>query len=162
MTAAPGRRDPGPHPPSNAKGTTMARHPLASPGSWVDLRDPHDLRYGDKQRVQDVITDTERPLAATNQMRNALIALLVTNWQLPEQLPLPSQDIGVLSRLTIRDGNALENLVKPAQELLFPGTPEPETAEEQAKAVADPASPTPAIDGSSPASMNGQSPATTP
>jgi hypothetical protein len=140
------------------------RHALASPGAWVELRDPRELKSGDKKRVLRSITDTDTKMAAGIDMSDGLIAMLVTNWQLPSPLPLPSQDPAVLDMLEIPDYDKLTELIEPARELLFPGSPGIEDAspEEQAKAVADPASPTPPTDGSSQPSTVGQSPETTP
>ncbi|MFE9448266.1 hypothetical protein [Streptomyces sp. NPDC006739] len=126
------------------------RHPLATPGAWVELRDPSELRYGDKQAVQSGIADVENKGALGVNLNTSLISLLVVNWEIPGQmLPLPSQDPSVIGMLTIADGNALEKLITPARELLFPGDPESATAEEQTAAAADPASPTAPTAGSS-------------
>lgn len=123
------------------------RHSLASEGCWVELRDFTDLRYGDKQDVQAKIDNPLRTMQAGVELVNALCGLLIVSWQLPSPLPVPSQDPAVMRMLSIADGNALEKLIAPAQELLFPGTPEPETPEAIAEAVADPASPTvPTVD----------------
>jgi hypothetical protein len=139
------------------------RHPLATPGAWVELRDPSELRYGDKQSIQRGIVDVEHKAAIGVEVNTGLIALLVVNWEIPGQpLPLPSQDPAVIGMLTLADGNALEKLITPAREVLFPTDPEPATAEEQAAAAADPASPTAPTEGSSQPSTVGQSPATTP
>jgi hypothetical protein len=147
--------------PPSTKGTTMSeQHPLASPGAWVVLRDPRELRSGDKKAVLRSVTDTENKMAAGLDMADGLMAMLVMNWQLPSQLPLPSQDPKVLDMLEIVDYDALTELIKPAQELLFPGNPDIEKAspEEQAAAVADPASPTTPTEGWSQPSTVGQFP----
>lgn len=126
------------------------RHPLATPGAWVELRDPSELRYGDKQNVQRGIKDLENKGALGVSLNDSLISLLVVNWEIPGQaLPLPSQDPAVIGMLSIADGNKLETLIAPARELLFPGDPEPATVEEQAAAAGDPASPTAPTEGSS-------------
>lgn len=140
------------------------RHPLASPGAWVELRDPRELKSGDKKRVLRSVTDMDNKMAAGLDMADGLIAMLVVNWQLPSPLPLPSQDPAVLDMLEIADYDTLSELIKPAQELLFPGSPSIEDAspEEQAQAVADPASPTAPTVGSSQPSTVGPFPATTP
>lgn len=138
----------------------MPRFPLASEGSWVELRDPQELRYGDKQNVLRSLNQVERQVSAGIDMTNAIIALMVINWQLPSPLPVPAQDITVIDRLTLADGAALEKLIEPTRELLFPTSPEPQTAEEQAKAAGDPASPTTPTGDSSPASTVGPFPAT--
>lgn len=118
------------------------RHALASEGAWVELRDPRELKSGDKKRVLRAVTNMDHKMAAGLDMTDGLIAMLVVNWQLPTPLPLPSQDITVLDMLEIGDYDRLAALVKPAQELLFPGTPDPETAQEQEAQMKDPASPT--------------------
>lgn len=123
------------------------RHSLPSEGCWVELKDFTDLRYGDKQSIQAAIDNPQRTMQAGVELVNALYALLIVSWQLPSPLPVPAQDPSVVAMLSIADGNALEEMIKPAQELLFPGTAEPETPEALAEAVADPASPTvPTVD----------------
>jgi hypothetical protein len=79
------------------------------------------------------------------QMNNALIAALVVTWQLPVQLPIPSEAPESLRMLTIGDYNALKKLIEPAQELIFPSDPEPEAGAALEAAKADPASPTGAV-----------------
>lgn len=121
------------------------RHPLASEGAWVELRDPTELRAGDQMDIQDAM-DADGSGKMMRQMWNALIAALVVNWQLPVQLPIPSQAPESLRMLEIRDYQALKKLVEPAQELIFPSDPEPEDAKELQAQQADPASPTGAVD----------------
>ena len=120
------------------------RHPLATEGSWVELKDPSELRYGDKLRVLKAVSKGEGDGV---DVMCALYQLLIVSWQLPTPLPIPAQDINVVYMLEMGDGDALEELVTPARERLFPGTSEPETPEALAEAVADPASPTtPSVD----------------
>lgn len=120
------------------------RHALPSDGCWVELKDPTELRYGDKLRVMRSISSGEGDGV---DVMYALFKLLVVSWKLPMQLPVPSQDITVIDMLEVEDGNALEDLVGKARERLFPGTSEPATPEALAEAVADPASPTsPSVD----------------
>lgn len=114
------------------------RYPLASPDSWVELRDPKELRAGDQMDIQDAMTSTGG--AMVRQMQNALMALLVENWSLP--LPVPSKAPESLRLMTIPDYQALKKLIEPAEELIFPADPEPEDAAVLAEAQADPASPT--------------------
>jgi hypothetical protein len=114
------------------------RHALASPDSWVELRDPTELRAGDQMDIQDAMTGEGG--AMIRQMRNALIGVLVLNWSLP--LPVPLKAPESLRLMEIRDYQALKKLVEPAEDLLFPSDPEPEDAAALAAAQADPASPT--------------------
>ncbi|MEU5426832.1 hypothetical protein AB0H73_14680 [Streptomyces olivoreticuli] len=123
------------------------RHPLASEGAWVELRDPRELKSGDKKRIMRCVTDLDDKMGVGLDMTDGLMTALVINWQLPSQLPLPSQDRAVLDMMECPDYDALTELVKPAQELLFPGSPDPATPDEQAAQLKDPASPTvPTVD----------------
>ena len=116
------------------------RHALASPDSWAEIRDHKELLSGDLMDVQDSLTaDAQSQLI--RQLRNALLATLITSWSF--QLPLPSADPKALRLLAPGDYLALVKLVGPAQEYLFPADPEPETAEQAEEALKDPASPTP-------------------
>jgi len=115
------------------------RHSLASDGAWVELRDPTELRAGDQMDIQDAVTGPG-PLKIQREMTDGTITVLVVNWSLP--LPIPSLDPKALRLLEIPDYNALKRLVGPAEDLLFPGDPEPEDAAVLAEAKADPASPT--------------------
>lgn len=114
------------------------RHPLASPDSWVELRDPKELLAGDQMDIQDAMTGDGG--AMLRQMKAAIAAVLVENWSLP--LPVPSKDPQALRLMTIPDYQALKKLLDPAEDLIFPSDPEPEDAAALAEAEADPASPT--------------------
>jgi hypothetical protein len=120
------------------------RHALASEGAWVELRDPTELRAGDQMDIQDAM-EADGSGKLMRQMNNALIAALVVTWQLPVQLPIPSQAPESLRMLEIRDYNALKKLIEPAQELIFPSDPEPEAGPALEAAKADLASPTGAV-----------------
>jgi hypothetical protein len=115
------------------------RHPLASPDSWVELRDPTELRAGDQMDIQDQVT-ADNGGAILRQMKNALAVALVVNWSLP--LPIPTQDPQSLRLMSIPDYTALKRLVEPAEKLIWPADPEPEDPEVLEAAKADPASPT--------------------
>jgi hypothetical protein len=111
------------------------RHPMPS-GNWIELRDWHDLRRGDKKRAMSAITDTTRLIATTYEMTDALLALLVTNWSY--QLPIPSVSPQSIDLLPIEDDDALLKLVEPAMAGLNGTKPD---GDDPAQA-ADPASPT--------------------
>lgn len=114
------------------------KHALASPGGWVELRDPRELKAGDKKRIMRKIKNADQAIAAGLDVIDGLIAMLVVNWQLPDGvvLPLPSESIDSIDLLPIADYDRLCELVTPAQELLFPSAPNAATA-------GDPGSPTP-------------------
>lgn len=111
------------------------RQPLATPGSWVQIRDPHTLKSGDKRRVLRAIRDNAEAGEVALSMLDAIATVAVEAWSL--QLPVPSQDIKVLDLMEIGDYDKLSNLLGPTQEALFP-TPVEETPEQ----AEDPASPT--------------------
>lgn len=117
------------------------RHPLATPGSWVELRDVKELKAGDHMDIQDAIEGDG--LKGVRQMQDAIIRALVVNWHLPSgQLPIPADAPDALRRMEIADYVKLKGLTDDAQEWIFPSDPEPEDAVELKKAQADPASPT--------------------
>jgi hypothetical protein len=117
------------------------RHPLATTGSWVELRDPTELKAGDQMDVQDAMA-SETSGKLMREMVNAIICALVVNWSLPQQLPIPSQAPEALRMMEIADYNALKKLVEPAQELIFPSDSQPEDPQVLEAAKADLASPT--------------------
>lgn len=118
------------------------RHALATEGAWVELRDPRELKSGDKKTVLRRINDGSKAISAGLDLTDGLIAVMAVNWQLASPLPLPSADITVLDMLEIADYDRLTELVAPARKLLFPDSAQPDTAQAQAEAVKDPASPT--------------------
>jgi hypothetical protein len=111
------------------------RVPLATPDSWVQLRDPHTLKSGDKRRVLRAIRDTEEAGAVALSMLDAITVVAIEAWSL--QLPIPAQDVTALDLMEISDYDMLSDLLGPTQEALFP-TPVEDTPEQQE----DPASPT--------------------
>lgn len=119
------------------------RHALASEGAWVELRDPKELKAGAKRTLMRTIGNPETVTAGSIaiDMTDGLIMLLVENWELPTQIPVPTTLEGwrqALDMMEIGDYDQLMELVGPAQELLF-GSKKPEATPEQR---ADPASPT--------------------
>ena len=111
------------------------RQPLATPGSWVQLRDPHTLKSGAKRAVLRAIRDNAEAGAVALSMLDAIATVAVEAWSL--QLPVPSQDITALDLMEIADYDKLSDLLSPTQDALFP-TPVEETPEQ----AADEASPT--------------------
>ena len=111
------------------------RQPLATPGSWVQIRDPHTLKSGEFRRVQRAIRDNAAAGEVAQSMFDEIAKFAVEAWSL--QLPVPSQDATVLDLMDIPDYRKLEDLLQPVQAALFP-SPVEETPEQ----AADEASPT--------------------
>lgn len=111
------------------------RQPLATENSWVQIRDPHTLKSGDKRRVLRAIRDNAEAGEVALSMLDAIATVAVEAWSL--QLPVPSQDIKVLDLMEIADYDKLSTLLSSTQDALFPA-PVDDTPEQ----VADEASPT--------------------
>ncbi|MEW2164426.1 hypothetical protein AB0912_15740 [Streptomyces sp. NPDC007084] len=108
-------------------------------GAWVELRDPSELRRGDKKRALQMVPiseDMDLTLGTETEMTDGVLAVLITGWSFDLPLPVTAASLALLS---LADGNALEGLdaVGEAKRLLFPQAPQ--KTEEQVK---DPMSPT--------------------
>ncbi|MFE5140306.1 hypothetical protein ACFRDV_21960 [Streptomyces fagopyri] len=108
-------------------------------GAWVELRDPNELRRGDKKRALKMVPiseDLDLSLGTQADMADGVLAVMIAAWSY--DLPLPVTPAS-LDHLPMEDGNALEELapIKAAHKLLFPDAPA-KTPEQ----VADPMSPT--------------------
>ncbi|MFD0032535.1 hypothetical protein ACFVJK_30560 [Streptomyces sp. NPDC127172] len=113
--------------------STTERFPLPS-GGWVQLRDPHTLRRGDKQRAMRAMKDSDSgDLAQALDLINGLLAVLIIDWSYP--FPIPGDSPASLDLVPLEDDDALSEAVEPARALFFPGKPDPKDAK-------DPASPT--------------------
>jgi len=112
--------------------STTQRIKLPS-GAWVQLRDPHTLRRGDRQKVLRQVQDTENDMAMGLDMINGLLRVLVIDWSY--DLPLPDKSPESLDLLPLEDDDALSEAIEPIRKLIFPEKPDP-------KDVKDPASPT--------------------
>lgn len=111
------------------------RQSLATPGSWVQIRDPRTLKSGAKRAVLRAIRDNAESGEVALSMLDAIAVVAVEAWSL--QLPVPAQDVKVLDLMEIADYDKLSDLLGPTQDALFP-TP----VEESQEQVADEASPT--------------------
>jgi hypothetical protein len=111
------------------------RQPLATAGSWVQLRDPRTLKSGDKRRVLRTVRDNADAGELALGMLDAIATVAVEAWSLA--LPVPASDVKVLDLMEIADYDRLCELLGPTQDVLFP-TPVEETPEQ----AADEASPT--------------------
>jgi hypothetical protein len=113
--------------------STTERHKLPS-GAWVQFRDPHTLRRGDKQKAMRAIKDPEDAMSAGLDLVNGLLRVLIIDWSY--DLPIPSESPQSLDLLPLEDDDALTEAVEPIRLVLFPNKPDPVA---DAK---DPASPT--------------------
>jgi len=102
------------------------RQPLATAGSWVQIRDPHTLKSGDKRAVLRAIREGATGAVALS-MLDAIAIVAVEAWSLA--LPTPAQDAKVLDLMEIADYDKMSDLLGPTQEALFP-TPVEESAEQ--------------------------------
>jgi hypothetical protein len=103
-----------------AEQTWQSRRDLPS-GGWVELRDPMDLRKGDKDKALKTL-ESRNLGGAGVELVNALIRLGVVAWEIP-YLPgaaLPHRNPKVLDQLTLRDGNAIEAMCNEYRMILFP------------------------------------------
>ena len=102
-------------------GTFVTSLTLPSGGTVV-LRDPLELRGGDRRAVQKAIKDMDHKIGAALDLVDGTICMLVESWTLPylPNAPLPRVDPSVLNLLTIPDQVALEKAVDPAMKVLFP------------------------------------------
>jgi hypothetical protein len=97
-------------------------------GGWIEYRD--QLRGKDKFAVQGAIRFTmeegraqEVTGAVSNNMRNALLARIITDWSFPEPIPAKRSDLDLSDPLQLEDAigepldiddyNALQEAVEP-------------------------------------------------
>lgn len=114
--------------------STTERIKLPS-GAWVQLRDQHTLRRGDKQKAMRAIKDVEGgDVAAGLDLINGLLQVLVIDWSYP--FPIPSQSPDSLDLIPLEDDDPLSEAIEPIRAALFPTQPDP------VKDAKDPASPT--------------------
>jgi hypothetical protein len=87
--------------------------------NWAELREPGELRRADEKAVLRVSTLTINPEtkkaevngANDQDMEDAMLARVVTNWSFP--FPLPKDDPESLDKLTLDQAHALAEAVKP-------------------------------------------------
>ncbi|MGW0795897.1 hypothetical protein [Streptomyces sp. NPDC002692] len=108
-------------------------------GAWVELRDPRELRRGDKKRALKMVPISEEgdlTLGMPSDMADGVLAVMITAWSY--DLPVPVTPAS-LDHLPMEDGNAIEELdaIKAAHKLLFPDPPA-----KTPQQVGDPMSPT--------------------
>jgi len=127
--------------PSALSGQIVNRIELPS-GGWAVLRDPRELRGGDKEDVLRNIEDPDHAVGAGLDMVAGMVCMLVVRWEVPylPEAPLPRDVPKILRQLTIPDYDAMIACARPAMNLIFPKPPTPEDA-------GKPGSPTPPASG---------------
>ncbi len=113
--------------------STTERIKLPS-GAWIQLRDPHTLRRGDRQKALRAVKDMDHDMAVGLDMVNGLLQVLVIDWSYA--LPLPGESPDSLDLLPLEDDDAITEAIEPIRKMLFPEKPDP------VKDAKDPASPT--------------------
>ena len=96
-------------------------------GDWADVRELDELRDGDRKALNKAVSLTltsdegdntgHLPGSYEDDMMDALLARVVTNWSL--RMPLPSRLRKVLDDLTLGQAKALRDGVKPHYDLLM-------------------------------------------
>ncbi|MFB7461312.1 hypothetical protein [Streptomyces sp. NPDC056188] len=113
--------------------STTERHRLPS-GAWVQFKDPHTLRRGDKQKALRAVKDSDGgDIAAGLDLVNGLLQVLIIDWSY--EFPIPSVSPDSLDLIPLEDDDALTEAIEPIRAVLFPNKPDPKDAK-------DPASPT--------------------
>jgi hypothetical protein len=101
-------------------------------GGWVEIRDPKLLKARDRKTVMRSMQDPEEGhmLTFAVDMTDGIAAVMVEDWKipyLPDDAPLPSQNLAILDDLSIADESALQALPEmlEAAKLFKPGKPDP-------------------------------------
>lgn len=115
----------------------MARHDLATPDAWVEMRDYRELRSRDRKLVMAAMfgkvdfADAELTLArptagglysATVDAAEVAASLLITSWNIPYLVDVPPT-LDAIGDLKIEDADALAELASPAVSALLPSRP---------------------------------------
>jgi hypothetical protein len=93
-------------------------------GQWAELKELNQLTRGDKKAVLRATTMELDPSegkayisgANDEDQADALMRRIVVEWSFP--MPLPSSDPKVLDRLSLEQGDRLQEAVKPYLELI--------------------------------------------
>lgn len=130
-----------PEPAPTAAPEPLADFPVSVPvdahvmpsGAWVQIEDARTLTRGDKKQILRGGMVEGDDIDRGYGLFDALLARLVTAWSYPH--PIPSVDLSVMDLLPAEDDDALTELAKDAERLLFPKAPSPDDHD-------NPASPT--------------------
>lgn len=111
-------------------------------GAWVLLKDPEELLSEDldKAMADMPAPDRDRPFPFATQLTYQVMLVMIEDWYVPylkDPKALPIAKPEQLRRLKIRDRRALEKVIEPAREILFPKAPTDDDDQ-----LEDPGSPT--------------------
>lgn len=106
---------------------------LMPSGAWVHIRDARTLTRGDKKAIMRTAMAAGDDIDRGYGMFDAILTRLVDMWSYPHQIP--ACDPTAIDLLPAEDDDALTELAKDAERLLFPKPASPDDH-------ADPASPT--------------------
>jgi hypothetical protein len=87
-------------------------------GATVTLKDAATLKQKDRAKVYPLMTTENVSIAATAELTDTLLALIVVDWSL--DLLIPSVKLESLGELDIADYDALAEHAEPALIALFP------------------------------------------
>lgn len=127
--------------PAPAAPEPLAEFPVPVPadahlmpsGAWVQIQDARTLVRGDKKAIMRAAMVGGDEIDRGYALFDAILARLVTAWSYPH--PIPKWDTTSMDQLPAEDDEALTELAKDAEQLLFPSPASPDDH-------ADPASPT--------------------
>lgn len=102
-------------------------------GATATLRDPKTLKVKDRKRVLKASEVEGGELSKALALSDALIAMLVEEWSF--DLIIPSVKLDSLDELEMGDYDALVEMSKEAQEVLFPSLAKTDENEKNPKAT---------------------------
>jgi hypothetical protein len=102
-------------------------------GATATLKDPKTLKVKDRKRVLRASEVDGGDLSKAMALSDSLIAMLVEDWSF--DLIIPSIKLEALDELDMADYDALVELTKEAQEVLFPSLAKTDETEKDPKAT---------------------------
>jgi hypothetical protein len=102
-------------------------------GALVTLKDPKTLKVKDRKRVLRASEVEGGELSKAIALSDALIAMLIESWTF--DLLIPSVKLDSLDELEMADYDALVEMTKEAQEVLFPSLAKTDENEANPKAT---------------------------
>jgi hypothetical protein len=102
-------------------------------GATATLKDPKTLKVKDRKRVLRASEVDGGDLSKAMALSDSLIAMLVEDWSF--DLIIPSVKLDTLDELDMADYDALVEMTKEAQEVLFPSLAKTDETENDPKAT---------------------------